>query len=74
MGSLGGWEWIIILVIVVLVFGVGRISKISGEIGSSIRAFREGVQGDKEKQKELEKQKEQKAAAAVVIDEEKKES
>ncbi len=73
MGSLGGWEWIIILVIVVLVFGVGRISKISGEIGSSIRAFREGVQGDKEKQKELEKQKEQKAAA-VVIDEEKKES
>ena len=46
MPSLGGWEWIIILVIVVLVFGVGRISKISGEIGSSIRAFRNGVKGD----------------------------
>ncbi len=65
MGSLGGWEWIIILVIVVLVFGVGRISKISGEIGSSIRAFREGVQGEKEK----EAAKEQKA-----VEEEKKES
>ncbi len=50
MGTLGGWEWIIVLVIVVLVFGVGRISKISGEIGSSIRAFREGVQGPKEKE------------------------
>ena len=49
MPSLGGWEWIIILVIVVLVFGVGRISKISGEIGSSIRAFRKGVKGDEEK-------------------------
>ena len=65
MGTLGGWEWIIVLVIVVLVFGVGRISKISGEIGSSIRAFREGVQGEKEK----EALKEQKA-----VEEEKKES
>jgi sec-independent protein translocase protein TatA len=60
MGSLGGWEWIIILVIVVLVFGVGRISKITGEIGSSIRAFREGVQGPKD-EKDKEKAKEEKA-------------
>ena len=70
MGTLGGWEWIIILVIVVLVFGVGRISKISGEIGSSIRAFREGVQGDKDK----EKKKEEEAKKAVVVEEDKKES
>ena len=70
MGTLGGWEWIIILVIVVLVFGVGRISKISGEIGSSIRAFREGVQGEKEK----DKQKEEAAKTTVVVEEDKKES
>ena len=50
IGGLGGWEWVIILIIVVLIFGVGRISKISGEIGSSIRAFREGVQGPKDKE------------------------
>jgi sec-independent protein translocase protein TatA len=72
MGTLGGWEWIIILVIVVLVFGVGRISKISGEIGSSIRAFREGVQGEKEKDKQ-EKLKEE-AKKTVVVEEDKKES
>jgi sec-independent protein translocase protein TatA len=71
MGSLGGWEWIIILVIVVLVFGVGRISKISGEIGSSIRAFREGVQGPKEKE---EARKKAEADAAAAKDEENKES
>jgi sec-independent protein translocase protein TatA len=59
LGSLGGWEWIIILIIVVLVFGVGRISKISGEIGSSIRAFRDGVQGPKD-EKAKEKAKEEK--------------
>lgn len=45
---LGGWEWIIVLVIVVLLFGPGRIGKISGEIGRSIRAFREGLGGEKQ--------------------------
>jgi sec-independent protein translocase protein TatA len=64
MGTLGGWEWIIVLVIVVLVFGVGRISKISGEIGSSIRAFREGVQGPKEKEEQRKKAEADAAAAA----------
>lgn len=49
-----GWpELIVLLVIVVLVFGVGRISKISGEIGSGIRAFKEGLSGgDKDKKSE----------------------
>jgi sec-independent protein translocase protein TatA len=60
MAGLGGWEWVILLVIVVLIFGVGRISKISGEIGSSIRAFREGISGEKEKdKKEAEAKKEE---------------
>jgi sec-independent protein translocase protein TatA len=38
-------ELVIILVLVVLLFGVGRISKIAGELGSGVRAFREGLQG-----------------------------
>ena len=41
--TLGGWEWVIILVIVVLVFGVGRISKLGSEMGKGISAFREGM-------------------------------
>ena len=48
MPSLGPTELIIILVIVLILFGVGRISKISGELGSGIRAFREGLKGDDE--------------------------
>lgn len=43
MATLGGWEWVIILVIVLLVFGVGRIGKIGHELGSGIRAFRAGL-------------------------------
>ncbi len=40
----GGWEWIIILIVVLLLFGPGRLSKIAGEIGKSIREFRSGIQ------------------------------
>lgn len=43
MGSLGVPELLIILAVVLLIFGVGRISKIGGELGKGIRAFREGV-------------------------------
>lgn len=43
-----GWpEIILVLVIVLLVFGVGRISKIAGELGEGIRAFKEGLSGEK---------------------------
>jgi len=46
MLGLGATELIIIAVIVILFFGVGRISKISGEAGSAIRKLKEGIQGD----------------------------
>lgn len=46
MAGLGPTELIIVLVIVIIIFGVGRIGKIGGEMGSGIRAFREGLKGD----------------------------
>jgi len=45
--DIGAPELLIILFLVVLLFGVGRISKVFGELGSGIRAFRQGLQGDK---------------------------
>lgn len=49
---IGPLELTIILVIIILLFGVGRIGKIAGEMGSGIRAFREGLQGPKDKENE----------------------
>jgi sec-independent protein translocase protein TatA len=49
--QLGPTELIIILVIVIVLFGVGRIGKIAGEMGSGIRAFREGLRDDEDKKK-----------------------
>lgn len=45
MFRLGGWEWIIILVIILLLFGPGRIGKIAGELGRGIKSFRDGLSG-----------------------------
>ena len=41
-------ELLIILVILVLVFGPGRIGKVAGELGKGIRNFRDGLSGKPE--------------------------
>ena len=48
MLQFGTTELLIVLVIVVLLFGAGRIGKIANELGTSIRTFREGLSGEKE--------------------------
>ncbi len=49
---LGPTELIIILVIVILLFGVGRIGKIAGELGKGIREFRQGLSSDDDQKKD----------------------
>lgn len=41
-------EVLLLLFVVVLLFGVGRISKVAGELGSGVRAFKKGLQGEDE--------------------------
>ena len=60
-GSLGWPELLLILAVVLLVFGVGRISKVGSELGKGISAFREGVkegqskpEGEDPQQEEIE--------------------
>ena len=49
---LGAPELLAILAIILLIFGVGRVSRIGGELGSAIRNFREGLGADKDKPKD----------------------
>jgi sec-independent protein translocase protein TatA len=46
-----GAEWIIILLIVIILFGPGRIGRIAGELGKGIKSFREGLSGEKQDEK-----------------------
>jgi sec-independent protein translocase protein TatA len=42
----GVFELVILLIVVLLVFGVGRISKLGKELGTGIREFRDGLTGE----------------------------
>lgn len=44
IGPLGGWELLIILVVVLLIFGSSRLPKIARGIGESAREVRKGFQ------------------------------
>lgn len=55
--QLGVPELLIILVIVLLLFGPGRLGKIAGELGSGIRAFRDGLNEGKENEGKEEEEK-----------------
>ena len=48
MFDIGLSELLIILLIIFLLFGAGRISKIAGELGQGIRAFRKGLTGNED--------------------------
>jgi sec-independent protein translocase protein TatA len=50
--SLGTTELLIILAVVVLIFGVGRLGKLGRDLGEGIREFRKGVKADDETEAE----------------------
>jgi len=54
IAGLGTPELIIIGVVIILLFGVGRIGKIAGELGGGIRSFKAGLKGNDEKPEEKE--------------------
>lgn len=54
MASLGTPELLIILVVVLLVFGVGRIGKLGSELGKGVSSFRKGLKEGQEDNEEKE--------------------
>ncbi|HMB22216.1 MAG: twin-arginine translocase TatA/TatE family subunit [Chloroflexota bacterium] len=48
MLDIGAPELLIVLVVVLLLFGPGRIAKMMGELGKGIRAFKESVSSGEE--------------------------
>ncbi|MDQ0512305.1 twin-arginine translocase TatA/TatE family subunit [Ancylobacter amanitiformis] len=46
MGSLSIWHWIIVLVVVLLLFGRGKLSELMGDAAKGIKAFKKGMADD----------------------------
>ena len=46
--QIGPTELLIVLAIVLLIFGVGRLGRLGKDLGTGIREFRKGIKGDDE--------------------------
>ncbi|GLR67301.1 hypothetical protein GCM10010909_19820 [Acidocella aquatica] len=43
MGGLSIWHWLIVLLVVMLVFGTGKVSNLMGEFGKGIKTFKQNI-------------------------------
>ena len=46
MGSLSIWHWIVVVVVVLLLFGRGKISELMGDVAQGIKSFKKGMADD----------------------------
>ena len=49
---MGPWEIGLILAVILIVFGVGKLPQVGGAIGKGVRAFRRGQHGEEEEEEE----------------------
>ena len=58
---MGPWEIGLIVVIILIVFGVGKLPQVGGAVGKGLRAFKKGQQGEDVEEEEVEKPRAKKA-------------
>jgi sec-independent protein translocase protein TatA len=46
MGSMSIWHWIVVIAVVLLLFGRGKISELMGDVAQGIKAFKKGMSDD----------------------------
>lgn len=46
MGALSFSHWLVVLAVVLVVFGPGRLKGLMGDLGTGIRSFRQGLAED----------------------------
>ena len=48
MGFTSAWHWIIVLLIVVILFGAGKIPRLMGDVAKGIKSFKAGLKDEDE--------------------------
>jgi len=46
MGGMSLWHWIVVIGVVLLLFGRGKISELMGDVAQGIKAFKKGMSDD----------------------------
>ncbi|MCF3946926.1 twin-arginine translocase TatA/TatE family subunit [Acidiphilium sp. AL] len=49
MGGLSIWHWLIVLAVVLILFGTGRVGNLMGELGKGMKSFRNNLADDQPK-------------------------
>ena len=47
-GRLGGWEIALIVIVILIIFGAGKLPEVGSALGKGIRSFRKGQRGEDE--------------------------
>ena len=53
MGSLSIWHWLIVILVVVLLFGRGKISDLMGDVAKGVKSFKKGLADDETETKSI---------------------
>lgn len=48
MGTFSIWHWVIVLLVITLLFGAGRISSVMADVGRGIKSFKKGLADEDE--------------------------
>lgn len=67
MGTFSIWHWLIVLVIVLVLFGKGKIPNLMGDVAKGIKAFKTGMKEDPETSSPKEIDKDATAAADATV-------
>jgi sec-independent protein translocase protein TatA len=51
MGSVSIWHWIVVGIVVMLLFGRGKISDLMGDVAKGIKSFKKGMADDEAENK-----------------------
>lgn len=43
MGSMSIWHWVIVLVVVVVIFGTGKLRNAGSDLGKAVKGFKDGM-------------------------------
>jgi len=74
MGSLSIWHWVVVLVVVLLLFGKGKIPALMGDLAKGINAFKSGLKSAESEVAESAKVIEQEKVWEEVLSKEKHEA